>query len=100
MIMRPTRALICLLAASACTPQPSIVPAPDHGGATAARQVIAIADDYFASWRESFPEVNTRSGFPGARHDRLSDNSAAGEKAWQLKEDRWLAQIEPLTRPP
>lgn len=93
MIMTPTRALICLLAASACTVQPSIAPAPDQRGATAARQVITIADDYFASWRESFPEVNTSSGFAGARHDRLSDNSAAGEKAWQDKEDRWLAQM-------
>jgi uncharacterized protein (DUF885 family) len=91
--MKPIRALLCLLAATACTPQPSVAPAPDARGATAARQVIAIADDYFAAWRESFPEVNTSSGFPGARHDRLSDNSAAGEKAWQVKEDRWLAQI-------
>jgi uncharacterized protein (DUF885 family) len=93
MTMTPTRALICLLAAAACAPQPSIAPAPDLRGATAARQVIAIADDYFAAWRESFPEVNTTSGFPGARHDRLSDNSAAGEKAWREKEDRWLAKI-------
>jgi uncharacterized protein (DUF885 family) len=93
MTMTPTRALICLLAASACTPQPSIAPAPDQRGATAARQVIAIADDYFAAWREAFPEVNTTSGFPGARHDRLTDNSASGEKAWQAKEDRWLSQM-------
>jgi uncharacterized protein (DUF885 family) len=91
--MRPTRALICLLAATACAPQPSIVPAPDQRGATVGRQVIAIADNYFASWRESYPEINTTSGFSGARHDRLSDNSAAGEKAWQTKEDRWLAQM-------
>ncbi|HMJ18682.1 MAG TPA: hypothetical protein VK478_09825, partial [Gemmatimonadaceae bacterium] len=74
--MRATRALVILLAASACsTPQPTVAPAPDQRGASAARQVIVIADDYFASWRESFPEVNTSSGFPGARHDRLSDNT-------------------------
>ena len=91
--MTHTRALVCLLAISACAPQPTIGPAPDQRAATAARQVIAIADDYFASWRESFPEVNTTSGFSGARHDRLSDNSAAGERAWQAKEDRWLAQM-------
>jgi uncharacterized protein (DUF885 family) len=100
MTMIRTRALICLLAASACTPQPSITPAPDQRGTATARQVIAIADDYFASWRESFPEVNTSSGFPGARHDRLSDNSATGERAWQAKEDHWLAQmrgIDPAT---
>ena len=96
MTVTTTRALICLLAASACTPQPSITPVPDPRGTTATRQVIAIADDYFASWREFFPEVNTTSGFPGARHDRLSDNSAAGERAWQAKEDRWLAQMRAI----
>ena len=94
--MTPKRALICLLAVSACAPQPTISPVPDQRGATAARQVIAIADDYFASWREFFPEVNTTSGFPGARHDRLSDNSATGERAWQAKEDRWLAQMRAI----
>jgi len=96
MTMTPTRALICVLAVSACTPQPTISPTPDQRGTTAARQVIAIADDYFASWREFYPEVNTTSGFPGARHDRLSDNSAAGERAWQAKEDRWLAQMRAI----
>jgi uncharacterized protein (DUF885 family) len=94
-MMSSVRAILIayVIALSACTPQPSIVPAPDSRGATAARQVIAIADDYFAAWREAFPEVNTTSGFPGARHDRLTDNSAAGQRAWQAKEDRWLAQM-------
>ena len=88
--------IACLVALSACTQQPSIAPAPDQRGAAVAKQVIAIADDYFASWREAFPEVNTSSGFPGARHDRLSDNSAAGEKSWEAKEDHWLAQMRAI----
>ena len=87
------RSLSCLFAAVACAPPSAVAPPPDPRGAIAARQVIAIADDYFAAWRESFPEVNTSSGFPGARHDRLSDNSAGGERTWWAKEDRWLAQM-------
>ncbi len=86
-------AVAWLLAAAACAPQPSISPAPDSRAATSAREVIAIADDYLAAWREAFPEVNTTNGIPGARHDRLSDISADAEKAWRIKEDRWLAEM-------
>ncbi|HEY6088764.1 MAG TPA: DUF885 domain-containing protein [Gemmatimonadaceae bacterium] len=95
MTMTRTRilALIPLLAAAGCTPPASTSPTLDPRSATAARQVIAIADDYLAAWREAFPEVNTSNGIPGARHDRLSDNSAAAERAWQDKEDRWLAEM-------
>jgi uncharacterized protein (DUF885 family) len=89
----------CLIAALACTP-PSVAPAANPRGASAAREVIAVADDYLAAWRDAFPEVNTTNGIPGARHDRLSDNSAEAEQAWRAKEDRWLAEmkrIDPAT---
>src|SRR5215210_115224 len=90
-----TRSLFaCLLATSACAPRASVAPATDPRGATAAQQVIAIADDYIAAWRDAFPEVNTTNGIPGARHDRLSDNSGAAERAWQVKEDGWLEQMK------
>lgn len=92
-------ALACLFAASACAP-PSVSPAADPHSATAARQVIAIADDYLAAWRDAFPEVNTTNGIPGARHDRLSDNSAEAEQAWRVKEDRWLAEMKRIDPAP
>ena len=91
--MTSTRPLF-LVVALACAPsQPSVAPAPDPRGATAARQVIAIADDYLARWRDAFPEVNTTNGIPGARHDRLNDNSPQAEREWRAKEDRWLEQM-------
>jgi uncharacterized protein (DUF885 family) len=95
MTITPARilAFISLLAAAACAPPPSVSSVPDARGRPAARQVIAIADEYLAAWREAFPEVNTSNGIPGARHDRLSDNSRAAEKAWADKEDRWLAEM-------
>ena len=79
-----------LLAAPACATAPSVAPAPDQRGA---RQVIAIADAYLAAWREAFPEVNTTNGIPGARHDRLSDNTPAAERVWWAKEDNWLVEL-------
>ena len=91
--MTRSLAVASTLAALACAPAPSVAPAPDPHGATAARRVIAIADDYLAAWRETFPEVNTTNGIPGARHDRLSDNTPAAEKAWWAKEDNWLVEL-------
>lgn len=95
MIMFSPRSFVLasLAVASACTPPAAVSSAGDGRGASPAQQVVAIADDYLAAWREAFPEVNTTNGIPGARHDRLSDNSAAGERAWAAKEDRWLAQM-------
>jgi uncharacterized protein (DUF885 family) len=78
---------------AACTP-PSTTSAAGAGDAS--RRVSAIADQYLAAWREAFPEVNTTNGIPGARHDRLSDNSAAAERAWQTKEDRWLTELKAI----
>ena len=91
--MTSTRSLF-LVVALACAPsQPSVAPAPDLRSGTAARQVIAIADDYLARWREAFPEVNTTNGIPGAQHDRLNDNSPQAEREWRAKEDQWLEQM-------
>jgi uncharacterized protein (DUF885 family) len=93
--MRPLVAVSFLVAVSACAPRPALAPAPAPNPrvAIAARQVIAIADDYLARWREAFPEVNTTNGIPGARHDRLSDNSPQAEREWQANEDQWLKQM-------
>src|SRR5688500_17947895 len=88
-VLTRSLAVASTLAALACAPTPSVAPAPDPRGATDARRVIAIADDYLAAWRETFPEVNTINGIPGARHDRLSDNTPAAEQAWWAKEDNW-----------
>lgn len=86
---------IAVAAASSCAP-PSTAGSASAGGNPSATRVIAIADDYLAAWREAFPEANTTNGIPGARHDRLTDNSAAAERAWQAKEDRWLAEMKTI----
>ena len=72
--------LVSLLAAAACSPSIANAPSPARVP-DAAKSVSAIADDYLAALREAFPEMNTTQGIPGARHDRLTDNSAAAERS-------------------
>ena len=91
---RPLFFCFLLVAAATCAPPATVTSATPSDAA--ARRVTAIADEYLAAWREAFPEVNTTNGIPGARHDRLTDNSAAAEKAWQAKEDSWLAQLRTI----
>jgi uncharacterized protein (DUF885 family) len=83
----------------ACQPHAASAPSP-AGVYGPARSVTTIADEYLAALRETVPEINTTQGIPGARHDRLTDNSAAAERTWQAKEDQFLArlkQIDPNT---
>ncbi len=98
MKLDPTPSIL-LAVAAACTP-PAVTPAGSPASTAPARQVVAIADAYLATWRDAFPEVNTSNGIPGARHDRLTDNSAAAERSWRAKEDAWLSEmkrIDPAT---
>jgi uncharacterized protein (DUF885 family) len=49
---------------------------------------------------ERFPESVTQYGIPGHRQDKLFDNSLEALRAWQQREDGWLAdarQIDPAT---
>lgn len=62
--------------------------------------VRALADTYLAASFERFPEQVTEFGVPGHRQDKLTDNSLEALKAWQDREDAWLAeakQIDPAT---
>jgi uncharacterized protein (DUF885 family) len=59
----------------------------------AAREVTAVADAYMAGLLEYAPETATFIGLPGARHDRLSDNSIPALRAWEAKQDAWLARL-------
>jgi len=91
----PRKFCIVLLALFGCqTPAPQ-TPTP-AGVADPARSVTTIADEYLAAMRETFPEVNTTNGIPGARHDRLTDNSATAERTWWAKEDQFLARLRQI----
>lgn len=63
------------------------------------RGVEEIADEYLAAYLERHPETGTYYSLPGARHDRLIDNSLESLEAWQAREDAWLAELTALEAP-
>ncbi|HEX4378948.1 MAG TPA: DUF885 family protein, partial [Candidatus Acidoferrum sp.] len=91
-----------LLALSLCacnqqSQQPAAPPSDAH--------VKSLADAYLAAYFERFPEQITLYGLPNRRQDKLTDNSLDAIKAWEAREDAWLAevkQIDPatITAPP
>jgi uncharacterized protein (DUF885 family) len=85
--------LASVTVALACTPPATVRPSGNSRSLLAAQHVTQLANEYLAAWRVAFPELTTYYGIPGARHDRLSDNSAAAERAWEAREDQWLAQL-------
>jgi uncharacterized protein (DUF885 family) len=88
------------------TPPDHPQPASTKPGATrtgeggADSRARALADAFLAAYFDRFPETATQYGVPGRRHDRLTDNSLEAQKAWDAREDAWLAelkQIDPAT---
>src|SRR5882672_9901116 len=84
---------VCLLAGAGCSRRAE-QPAPPRPSADA--QVRALADAYLDGFFERNPDVVTLYGVPGRHHDKLPDNSPGLLKAWQAKEDAWLAQAKQI----
>src|ERR1700755_2049863 len=87
---------VCLVAALAGCDRgakpPAAAPAPER----ADTRVRALADAYLDGYFEQNPDKLTLSGVPGRHHDALPDNSLDAVKAWQAKEDGWLAQAKQI----
>jgi uncharacterized protein (DUF885 family) len=82
------------------SPKPGATRTGEGGGDSRAR---ALADTFLAAYLDRFPETVTQYGVPGRRQDRLTDNSLEAQKAWEAREDGWLAelkQIDPATIAP
>jgi uncharacterized protein (DUF885 family) len=100
MLGRLTSAFVCaslLTGALACG---KAAEPPTAGPEPADPRVRALADAYLDGFFQRNPDVVTLYGVPGRRHDKLPDNSLESLKAWQAKEDGWLAQakrIDPAT---
>jgi uncharacterized protein (DUF885 family) len=54
----------------------------------------ALADAYLATWSAHYLDCAVYLGVPMDRHDALPDNSLAGIRAWQAREDAWLAELD------
>ncbi len=72
------------------TDEPEIATIP---GSNPAQRVTELADAYMKAWFEAFPENATYYAPPGARHDRLADNSLAAVQAWEKIEDDLAARL-------
>jgi uncharacterized protein (DUF885 family) len=58
--------------------------------------VRTLADTFLAAYFDRFPETATQYGVPGRRHDKLTDNSLAAQKAWEAREDTWLRELKEI----
>jgi uncharacterized protein (DUF885 family) len=70
------------------------------GNAASNTRVRELADTYLAAYFERFPEQITQFGVPGRPQSGLTDNSLAAQRAWEAREDGFLAslrQIDPAT---
>src|SRR5688572_30723287 len=80
----------CGGASSSSSSSASSTAAPESADA----RVRTLADAYVQGFFDRFPEQVTYYGVAGRAHDRLTDNSLAGVRAWEAKEDAWLADVK------
>ena len=78
------------------TKSPAPAPAPAADRADADARARALADAYLEGYFQRNPDQVTLYGVPGRRHDALPDNSLDALRAWQAKEDGWLAQARQI----
>jgi uncharacterized protein (DUF885 family) len=71
-------------------------PPPASTAASIDQRVNALADAYVSGYLARNPDLYTYFGIPGSRHDRLSDNSLAAQRAWEAKEDAWLNEVRAI----
>jgi len=94
-------ALTAVATACGCSGQATkpAEPPPAASTESVAARVDAVADAFIAAYFRRYPEEATFNRIEGARHDRLTDNTPAGRRAWQAAEDKFLADllaIEPV----
>lgn len=66
---------------------------------SATRNIETIADEILAAMLLRYPSMATSYSIPGARHDKLHDNSLQALAEWQAREDAWLAELDAVGEP-
>ena len=84
--------LIAAFVVSAC----SVAVAQNRSDAAAA--TTKLADEFVAANLERFPEQATFNGAPGARHDRVFDNTLAARRAWDKRIDGLQAAFKAIDK--
>jgi uncharacterized protein (DUF885 family) len=60
------------------------------------QEVYSLADEYYETWRQHFPDIADVYGIPVDHHDRLFDNSPAGRESWRAVEDRLFVRLQEI----
>lgn len=96
----PRTSLRRLLALAFILPTGDEVAGAARVGAPEAREISAaaraVADEFFATTIETFPEQATFNGMTEGPHGRLTDNSLEAVAAWRKREDAWLDRLRVL----
>src|SRR3989449_8885902 len=95
---RHTALLAALALATACAtgrPQSEATPAT-AGGGTPSPRLHALADEMWDTTLAVSPTIGTFLGLPGARHDRMDDNSLETVRRLQDVRDAWWARLQAL----
>ncbi len=61
-----------------------------------AKEVTRLADAYVQAYLERFPESAAFAGMTLPHNDRFFDNSEAAYRAWEKREDGWLAELSKI----
>ena len=97
-LLPATLGLLAACAGSSQQGAPSAGVSPRSGTASAdradgARQVTALADEYWAGFLRAFPLSGLFLGVPDTPGDRMGDNSLAAVKSFERNEDRWIDRL-------
>src|SRR4051794_21794756 len=82
---------MCLLASAACGGRGGEA-GRENAPKSQPPDVRRLADGYLDGYFDRNPDAVTVYGVPGRHHDKLPDNSLSALKAWQAREDAWLAE--------
>jgi uncharacterized protein (DUF885 family) len=86
--------LLFLVSLWGCSDAPR--PDAEPAGASADVRARTLADAYLAAFFDRYPDQATYYGVPGRPHDRLPDNSLSAVRAWEAREDGWLAEARTI----
>src|SRR2546430_930226 len=64
------------------------------GGGTPSARLHALADEMWDTTLAVSPTIGTFLGLPGARHDRMDDNSLETVRRLQDVRDAWWARLQ------
>lgn len=67
---------------------------PAMGNASGADAALRIAQEYVDGYYHQFPEEAFEVGYPDTPMDQLGDRSVPAMRAWNAREDAWLAALQ------